>query len=120
MDGPSAPNPSTSARRAFDLHARDYADRWGSDPVGARYRRRVHQLLARTLAEGAHVLDLGCGDGTLLKQLVEDKNVQGYGLEIDHQAISTCVASGINVIEQHEMIGDGNLQRLISINQQRS
>ena len=46
------------------------------------------------------VLDLGCGDGALLLQLQEKRNILGYGLEIDPQSISQCIASGVNVIEQ--------------------
>lgn len=46
------------------------------------------------------VLDLGCGDGALLRQLIDDKGVQGYGIEIDHHAIEQCVAAGVDVVEQ--------------------
>ena len=46
------------------------------------------------------VLDLGCGDGALLLQLQQKHNILGYGLEIDPQSISQCIASGVNVIEQ--------------------
>ena len=49
---------------------------------------------------GARVLDLGCGDGTLLHRLTSQKEVQGYGLEIDHQQINTCISKGLNVVEQ--------------------
>lgn len=51
--------------------------------------------------EGARVLDLGCGDGTLLDALARDKNVTGYGLEIDPDGITACLARGVNVIEQN-------------------
>lgn len=50
---------------------------------------------------GARVLDLGCGDGTLLDALARDKNVTGYGLEIDPGGITACLARGVNVIEQN-------------------
>ncbi|MCM2973608.1 MULTISPECIES: methionine biosynthesis protein MetW [Larsenimonas] len=50
--------------------------------------------------ERAHVLDLGCGDGTLLAALTEHKGVQGYGLEIAPDNIATCLAKGVNVLEQ--------------------
>jgi methionine biosynthesis protein MetW len=46
------------------------------------------------------VLDLGCGDGALLLQLQQKHNILGYGLEIDPQSISQCIANGVNVIEQ--------------------
>ena len=48
----------------------------------------------------SHVLDLGCGDGTLLSQLKETKNIFDCGLEIDNDRINTCLAKGINVIQQ--------------------
>jgi methionine biosynthesis protein MetW len=51
--------------------------------------------------EGARLLDLGCGDGTLLDALARDKNVTGYGLEIDPDGITACLARGVNVIEQN-------------------
>lgn len=46
------------------------------------------------------VLDLGCGDGTLLEALRDQKRVEGLGVEIDADDITRCVARGINVIEQ--------------------
>ena len=48
----------------------------------------------------SRVLDLGCGDGSLLAVLTKELNISGYGLEIDPQSISQCVAKGVNVIEQ--------------------
>lgn len=47
------------------------------------------------------VLDLGCGDGTLLAYLQEKKRVLGYGLEIGAKEITSCVRKGVNVIEQN-------------------
>lgn len=48
----------------------------------------------------SRVLDLGCGDGSLLASLKKDLNISGYGLEIDPESINRCIASGVNVIEQ--------------------
>ena len=48
----------------------------------------------------ANVLDLGCGDGTLLAHLRNTKNVFGYGLEINQDQILECVKNNVNVIEQ--------------------
>ena len=52
------------------------------------------------IQENTQLLDLGCGDGSLLKTLVERKQITGYGLEIDSEQISQCISHGINVIEQ--------------------
>ncbi len=50
---------------------------------------------------GSRVLDLGCGDGTLLHNLCSNKQVSGYGLEIDPKQITTCISKGLNVIDQN-------------------
>ncbi len=56
----------------------------------------------------SRILDLGCGDGTLLKYLIDTKQVQGYGLEIDSAQINICIDKGLNVIEQNLDRGLGN------------
>ena len=48
----------------------------------------------------SRVLDLGCGDGSLLSSLNQKHSILGYGLEIDSEAISQCITSGVNVVEQ--------------------
>ncbi len=57
-------------------------------------------IIADLVNPGARVLDLGCGEGDLLALLRRDKSVNGYGLEIDPDNITTCVRKGVNVIEQ--------------------
>lgn len=56
----------------------------------------------------SRVLDLGCGDGTLLQLLTDNKHVSGYGLEIDPEQIHQCISRGINVIDQNIDQGLGN------------
>lgn len=48
----------------------------------------------------SRILDLGCGDGALLQTLTEKLGILGYGLEIDPDSINSCIARGVNVIEQ--------------------
>lgn len=60
------------------------------------------------IKQGSRILDLGCGDGTLLKWLIDSKQVQGYGLEIDAGQINICIDKGLNVIEQNLDRGLGN------------
>ena len=60
------------------------------------------------IQQGSRILDLGCGDGTLLKFLIDTKQAQGYGLEIDAAQINTCIDKGLNVIEQNLDRGLGN------------
>ncbi|MFE8071289.1 methionine biosynthesis protein MetW [Marinobacteraceae bacterium S3BR75-40.1] len=57
-------------------------------------------IIQNWIQPGTRVLDLGCGDGTLLDYLQREKNVSGYGLEISPEHITACVEKGVNVIEQ--------------------
>lgn len=57
-------------------------------------------LIQNWIENRARVLDLGCGDGTLLASLRDNKQVDGLGVEIDAEDIAHCIARGINVIEQ--------------------
>lgn len=59
------------------------------------------ELIYRWIPEGAHILDLACGDGALLAALARNKGVTGYGLEIDPDGITACVGKGVSVIEQN-------------------
>ena len=56
-------------------------------------------VIAGWIAPGERVLDLGCGDGSLLRALRDQKNVLGYGVEIDPDNVTACIKNGINVIQ---------------------
>ncbi len=71
-----------------------------SEPVPLEYR-----AILGWIRQGSSVLDLGCGDGTLLSLLVREKHVKAQGIEIDEQAIYQCVAKGLSVF--HEDIDGG-------------
>jgi methionine biosynthesis protein MetW len=55
--------------------------------------------IAAWIPKGASVLDLGCGDGSLLRYLRETRHVRGYGVEISDLDIVSCIANGVNVIQ---------------------
>lgn len=55
--------------------------------------------IASWIEPGHRVLDLGCGDGTLLKHLIETRGVQGVGVEIDHANVLAAIRNGVNVIQ---------------------
>jgi len=55
--------------------------------------------IARWIETGARVLDLGCGDGALLKYLWEMRQAPGYGVEIDDAHVLECVRNDVNVLQ---------------------
>ena len=56
-------------------------------------------LISDWINPGAHVLDLGCGDGTLLKHLKETRQITGYGMEIDDDNIVKSLIADVDVIQ---------------------
>lgn len=67
-------------------------------------------LIQDWIAPRARVLDLGCGDGTLLAALRDNKQVEGLGVEIDADNITRCIGRGINVVEQDLNASLGNFR----------
>jgi methionine biosynthesis protein MetW len=61
--------------------------------------RPEFDAIAAWVAPQATVLDLGCGDGLLLKFLGGTRGVKGYGIEIDDANVLACVKNGVNVIQ---------------------
>jgi methionine biosynthesis protein MetW len=55
--------------------------------------------IAAWVQPGESVLDLGCGDGTLLKLLQQERGARGWGVEIDPDNVAAAIANGINVIQ---------------------
>lgn len=55
--------------------------------------------ISEWISPGARILDLGCGDGTLLAHLARHRGVRGYGLEIDADNVAACITAGVNVIQ---------------------
>lgn len=51
------------------------------------------------IENGTKVLDLGCGDGTLLKKLIDEKNVHGKGIEINQENVIEALHKGLSIIQ---------------------
>ena len=56
------------------------------------------QTICEWVQPKTRILDLGCGDGTLLAMLKKERNVNGYGLEIEVSKIVKCIQAGVNAI----------------------
>lgn len=63
--------------------------------------RSDFRAIARWVEPNGTVLDLGCGDGSLLALLIEELGVTGYGIEINDAGVLACVRQGVNVIQQN-------------------
>ena len=63
--------------------------------------RADYAVIAAWVADGARVLDLGCGDGTLLRHLRTRQGCSGYGIEIDDANVLASLANGNNVIQSN-------------------
>lgn len=61
--------------------------------------RADFKVIAGWIKPGARILDLGCGDGTLLLYLAEQRSTSGYGVEIEDERVLACIKSGVNVIQ---------------------
>jgi len=57
------------------------------------------EAIAAWVRPNATVLDLGCGDGLLLKYLTQTRDVRGYGIDIADENVLACVRNGVNVIQ---------------------
>jgi methionine biosynthesis protein MetW len=56
-------------------------------------------VIAANVAPGSRVLDIGCGDGTLMQALRDDKRCDARGMELDPADVGLCVAKGLSVIQ---------------------
>lgn len=61
--------------------------------------RYDYEVITQWIEHGEKVLDLGCGDGELLSHLIQERQVQGYGVENDPIKLQASVRNGINVIQ---------------------
>ena len=59
------------------------------------------RAIARWIEPSSTVLDLGCGDGSLLRVLQDELDVQAYGIEIRDEGVLACAQKGVHVIQQN-------------------
>jgi methionine biosynthesis protein MetW len=57
------------------------------------------EIITGWVTPGARILDLGCGDGSLLKHLWQTRQAPGYGVEIDDAEVLACIRNDVNVLQ---------------------
>ena len=65
----------------------------------------LSKIINNWVPDDSKVIDFGCGDGSLLKELMDTKKVLGYGVEINDTKIQKCIAKGVPVIKQDIDLG---------------
>ena len=61
--------------------------------------KKEFKIISELIDNNTRVLDVGCGDGTLMKYLKEKKNIDTRGLEISKKNVQDCTSKGLSVIE---------------------
>ena len=61
--------------------------------------KKEFQIISELIENNKRVLDVGCGDGTLMKYLKDNKNIDTRGLEISKNNVQMCISKGLSVIE---------------------
>lgn len=68
-------------------------------PIAEMNTRVDLLVIADMVANGSRVLDVGCGDGSLLRLLADQKQVDARGIEISQRGVNDCVSKGLSVIQ---------------------
>jgi len=61
--------------------------------------KKEFQIISELIENNKRVLDVGCGDGTLMKHLKDNKNIDTRGLEISKNNVQLCISKSLSVIE---------------------
>ena len=61
--------------------------------------KQEFKIIANLIEKNTRVLDVGCGDGTLMKHLKDNKNIDTRGLEISKNNVQLCISKSLSVIE---------------------
>ena len=61
--------------------------------------KKEFKVIADLLPKNVRVLDVGCGDGSLINHLIKEKNIEARGLELKKENVTKCIYKGLSVIE---------------------
>ena len=82
-------------------------------------RRKIElRVISEWIGDGEHVLDLGCGRGILLGELVRTKNIYAVGVDSDFEKIARCIKRGVNayhgdILDALSSFGDNSFDWII-------
>ena len=57
------------------------------------------KIIANLLPAQSRVLDVGCGDGTLIEALINQKEIDARGVELEENKVKQCISKGLFVIQ---------------------
>ena len=57
------------------------------------------KIITNLLPIRSRVLDVGCGDGTLIEALIKQKNIDARGIELEENKVKQCISKGLSVIQ---------------------
>ena len=61
--------------------------------------KKEFKVISDLLPNDSRVLDVGCGDGSLMNFLAKEKNIETRGLELDQNNVQECLNKGLTVIQ---------------------
>ncbi len=61
--------------------------------------KKEFKVIADLLPQNVRVLDVGCGDGSLMSHLINKKNIEARGLELEKENVQKCIYKGLPVIQ---------------------
>ena len=70
----------------------------------------MYKIVSKWIPKNSHILDLGCGDGSMLYELKKELNVNGLGVDISKENIQLSLAKSLNVIELYIDLGLSNFE----------
>ena len=57
----------------------------------------MYKIVKKWIPKNSHILDLGCGDGSMLLELKKELNINGLGVDISEKNIQLSLSKGLNV-----------------------
>ena len=57
------------------------------------------KIISNLIPNQARILDVGCGDGSLIQSLIQEKDIDARGIELEEENVKECISKGLSVIE---------------------